>query len=100
ILLSVNDLGNAEAYVKKYNDLIKSGIKLTIVNVGPVVDVKSKTVKNAQIESFNSKIASVEGAKIIDLYGFLNNNGFSSSDGLHYSTTTYKNIVSFLQSNW
>ena len=104
VLLGVNDLGNADAYAKKYSDLIKSGINITIVNVGPVNEDKCKqykyTVTNADIAAFNSKIASVEGARVIDLYSFLNNNGYNTSDGLHYTVSTYKDIVNYLQSNW
>ncbi|MBQ9243124.1 MAG: LysM peptidoglycan-binding domain-containing protein [Proteobacteria bacterium] len=104
ILLGVNDLGNAESYIKKYTDLMNSGISLTIVNVGPINEAKAKEkgykVTESQIVDFNNKIASVEGARVIDLYSYMKDNGFETSDGLHYSVSTYKNIVSFLQSNW
>lgn len=83
---------------------MNSGISLTIVNVGPINEAKAKAkgykVTESQIVDFNNKIASVEGARVIDLYSYMKDNGFETADGLHYSVSTYKNIFGFLQSNW
>ena len=101
ILLGVNDLYQSGNYVKKYNELVSKGINLTIVTVGPMQEGDTRwQVKNPQIEEFNAKISQVPGANIVDLYSHMKATGYSTTDGLHYTKDTYKEIASYLESNW
>ena len=101
ILLGVNDLYQSGNYVKKYNELVSKGINLTIVTVGPMQEGDTRwSVKNPQIEEFNAKISQVPGANIVDLYSHMKETGYSTTDGLHYTRDTYKEIASYLENNW
>ena len=101
ILLGVNDLYQSGNYVKKYNELVSKGINLTIVTVGPMQEGDTRwSVKNPQIEEFNAKITQVPGANIVDLYSHMKQTGYTTTDGLHYTKDTYKEIASYLASNW
>jgi len=96
--LGVNDLGNVSKYIElinSYMDLWTSeGIEIYYSAVTPVGDT---TVTNEQIESFNATLQSGLDSRVtwIDSYTFLMENGFSSSDGLHYNNATYTNLYNY-----
>lgn len=98
INLGVNDLGNASKYatlINSYVDLWTSeGIEVYYSAVTPVGDT---TVTNDQIEKFNQTLKSGLDSRItwIDSYSYLTENGFSSSDGLHYNNATYKSLYNY-----
>ena len=97
MLLGCNDLAMIDRYIETYNKLIENGKKLTVVTVGPVKEgVGGYTIQNAEIEAFNARLSEVEGAKLLDLYGYLTRNGFESPDGVHYTDETYYTMLSFL----
>ena len=97
IWFGVNDLNNASNYANLVNrELGGAGASVFYISVGPCTG--SYTNLNSQIETFNDKIESLLSSKIgwIDIYDYINNNLksniFSSSDGLHYTTSTYVDI--------
>lgn len=101
VLLGVNDLGNAAAYAEYVNqkaaDWAEAGASTYFVSVGPV---GSTTVTNQQIEDFNSVISSnADEYRYLDLYSSMQKDGFSTSDGLHYTSDTYWYIYQFLHDN-
>ena len=99
INFGVNDLSNAKKYVKLVNSNIEAwtnaGITVYYSAVTPVG--AGATVSNAQIEAFNATLQEGldERVKWIDSYTYLLQTGFSSSDGLHYSKDTYRNLYSY-----
>lgn len=105
IWLGVNDLSyrSADDYFGKYYELASgewSNHNLYIVSVGPTND--SSSISNTDINNFNSSLrskiinANLDNLKYIDV-----NYDISSydSEGVHYGTSDYKNIYSYIQSN-
>lgn len=96
----VNDLYNVSNYITMYNDLYESmkdkNVNIYVMAVTPCCYSYSRL--NPDIASFNAKMQAGlnENIEFIDTYSFLNQNGFGSSDGLHYSNTTYKAIYDYV----
>lgn len=99
IYLGVNDLYNKSSYVTTFNNLATTWSKhnVVIVSVTPVDEAKEQTygysVKNSDITSFNSTVKNGINSSIdyCDIYGSLT---FSTSDGVHYTNSTYQAIYS------
>lgn len=87
--LGVNDLYNVNRYIKKYKSMAKKN-NIIIVSVNPIEYHKS--LSNADITKFNSKIKEIKGIKYIDTYNYLISNGYKTTDGLHYDNNTYKKV--------
>ncbi|WP_196803898.1 SH3 domain-containing protein [Butyrivibrio sp. XBB1001] len=100
INFGVNDLANANKYIKLVNSNIdawtNAGITVYYASVTPVGSACA-SVSNAQIENFNNKLKEGLDPRVqwIDSYSYLSQVGFSSSDGLHYSKDTYKNLYAY-----
>ena len=99
INLGVNDLGNADKYVSKYKELINGAWKdsnIFIVSVNPTKGKYNNL--NSGIDTMNNKYKnfakSYKNVTYCDTVTFLRNNGFGSSDGLHYNEDTSKIIYS------
>lgn len=96
----VNDIGNASKYVTKYKALVKKYPKahFYFMSVNPI-DSKYTAgyVSNSMIQSFNKKLKKAFPASYIDTYSYLKKNGFSTVDGLHYTSATYKKIYTYVQ---
>lgn len=103
ILLGVNDLGNVNNYISYLNTHAPSwkakGAKVYFVSVNPTANGASVT--NAQIESFNTKIRNATQTIVsyIDTYSYLQENGYDTTDGIHYTTDTYKKIYNYIKSH-
>lgn len=113
INLGVNDLGNLKNYQALYETYAQTYWKncsIYIVSVNPCRH-PCTSVSNGQIEAFNTSMqqwintynaenvsASAETFPIhyIDTYHMLLTEGYSSSDGLHYSATTYEKIYDYI----
>lgn len=101
ILMGVNDLYNADNYISYVNGLVsgvnQKGGKLYFVSVNPTN--RSAEHLNDDIEAFNNKLKSGLSSYVqyIDTNTYLMNNGFSSSDGVHYTNTTYKQIYTLIK---
>ncbi len=99
ICLGVNDLGNIDGYIETYEDLTEddSSIQLILVSVNPVGDYPGIT--NSDIEDFNDALQEAceeNGWDYIDTYSQLMDNGYSTTDGLHYSNSTYQDIYDYI----
>ncbi len=102
INFGVNDLANAGKYVKLVNNnidtWINAGMTVYYAAVTPVGNCP--TVTNAQIEAFNAKLQTELDPRVIwiDGYTYLQQAGFSTADGLHYSADTYRSLYSYYMS--
>lgn len=96
----VNDLYNISKYITMYNDLYESmkdkNVNIYVMAVTPCCYSYSRL--NPDIASFNTKMQAElnENIEFIDTYSFLNQNGFGSSDGLHYNNITYRAIYNYV----
>lgn len=100
--LGVNDL-NSSACIANLKDLVIKGFKnIYFSTVTPVDEAKEKqygySVTNSQIEKYNSTVASgiPSSVKIINSYSYLKSNGFTTTDGLHYTADTYKKWYDYI----
>ncbi|WP_026653839.1 SH3 domain-containing protein [Butyrivibrio proteoclasticus] len=99
INFGVNDLGNVKKYIQLVNSNIdawtEAGITVYYSAVTPVGE--GTTVSNAQIESFNAQLKEGLDPRVIwiDSYTYLSQTGFSTADGLHYNSATYRNLYSY-----
>lgn len=103
INLGVNDLHNIQSYITKFNQMLKDdkykNCKFIIVSVNPVDEAKEAkngySVKNSSIENFNKKMRSGldSSIKYCDVYSDISKS-FDTLDGLHYASSSYKNIYS------
>lgn len=100
--LGVNDLGNINSYVAYYKQLMREfpDTKFYFFSVNPVNEAKEAQygyrVKNTQIEAFNQVLSREMGSRYVDSYTYLKTNGFSTVDGLHYTTATYRKLRSYI----
>ncbi len=98
----VNDLGNISSYISYYKKLIAKypNTEFYMMSVNPVNETTAKkygyTVKNSQIKTFNTKLKKAFSSRYVDTYTYLTNNGFSTSDGIHYKSSTYKKIYNYV----
>ena len=96
-LLGVNDLGMIDSYLAAYRDLVDRGLNVILATVGPVNEgMGGYHVTNNEIRDFNERLYEVEGARVIDLYSYLIEQGFQTMDGVHYDDETYFKIEQFL----
>jgi uncharacterized protein YraI len=102
INFGVNDLANAGKYIKLVNDnidtWINAGMTVYYAAVTPVGNCP--TVTNTQIEAFNTRLQTELDPRVnwIDGYSYLQQAGFNTADGLHYSSDTYKSLYSYYMS--
>lgn len=100
ILMGVNDLSNSKSYIKYVNEKApswnKKGANVYFVSVNPTegsysdLDIKIKNFNSALKRGLSSSV------KYIDTYSYLVKNGFSTTDGLHYNNSTYKDIYNYV----
>lgn len=105
INMGVNDLYNANSYVEYINKLAKNYKgDIYYLSVNPVEESKAAnngySIKNSDIEKFNSTLKSgLKNVTYLDSYNYLKNNGFSTTDGIHYDKKTYQKIYSYINFN-
>lgn len=99
LLMGVNDPANIANYVTYINAKAQEwtdlGADTYYAAVGPVS--VERYVSNAQIEAFNTSLeTSLSGVTYLDLYGHLTSVGFATTDGLHYTGDTYREIYRYV----
>lgn len=105
INMGVNDLYNANSYVEYINKIAKNYKgDIYYLSVNPVEESKAAnngySIKNSDIEKFNSTLKSgLKNVTYLDSYNYLKNNGFSTTDGIHYDKKTYQKIYNYINSN-
>lgn len=103
INLGVNDIANYQNYISRYKKLMKAypKAKIYIMSVNPV-DKKydwgwlSCSSMKSKIKTFNKKMKAAFPNNYIDCYTYLTKKGFSTVDGIHYTTETYKKIYNYI----
>ena len=91
-----------DKYKPIYDKVLKSKKTLILITLGGVD--KSKyygSVTNKGIEEFNSKLleyADKNSIQVIDVYSYLESNGYTSWDGLHYKDDTNEGIYNYILS--
>ena len=108
-LMGVNFLlSDIDKYIPRYKELASNNWNkhnLILVSVNPVDEVKESqngySTKNSDIITFNNKLkfgtSGVSNIKYCDTYNSVLN-GLSTSDGLHYNSSTYNAIYSSMKS--
>lgn len=103
ILMGVNDLYKIDQYISYLNENSskwkEKGAQVYFVSVNPTEASYSNL--NDDIDSFNQKMRSnlTSNIKYMDCNSYLKSNGFSTTDGLHYTTDTYNKIYTYIKSN-
>ena len=105
----VNDLWNIDTYLKKYKELLYdkwSNCNLFLMSVNPVdrgfnAKYAAMTVFNEKLYSFVNKNIIKSGGRIfyIDSNSVMNEKGFSTIDGLHYTENTNRFIYRTIRVN-
>ena len=101
INLGVNDPKNKNEYIEFINsrvaDWVERGVDIYFMTVNPIGSNYNGSVTNNDIEDFNNTLMSnlSEWVAYIDTYNYLLENGFETTDGLHYDRDTYKNILEY-----
>ena len=76
--------------------------KIIFMTVNPVDEIKEAshgyTIKNSAVNDFNIKFVENcnDNIYIIDTNSYLNKEGFSTQDGIHFSKSTYEDILNYL----
>jgi hypothetical protein len=108
-LMGVNFLlSDIDKYIPAYNSLANGAWKehnVILVSVNPVDEVKEAqngySTKNVDIITFNTKLKNgtigSSNIKYCDTFNVVKNN-LGTSDGLHYSSSTYKDIYNSMKS--
>ena len=103
ILLGVNDLGNINSYIsyvnQKANDWKQKGASTYFISVLPTD--KGSNGLNTTINSFNQKLKNNLNSNVtyMDVNSYLKSDGFTTTDGLHYTNDTYQKIYNYIKSH-
>lgn len=101
--LGVNDLGNIDNYISCYQDLIDRYPDRSIyfLSVMPVDDEQAQQkgylVENDEIAAFNDALEAAFPDQYLDIYYYMQVNGFAATDGVHYDGGTYAMIQDYVQ---
>ena len=108
-LMGVNFLlSDIDKYIPAYKNLAQNAWKdhnLILVSVNPVDEVKEAqngySTKNSNIITFNTKLkngtSGISNIKYCDTFNIVKNN-LGTSDGLHYTSSTYTTIYNSMKS--
>lgn len=104
INFGVNDLSNVDKYIELFNKIAKNTkAKIYFLTVNPVDEEKEAKngyfIKNKDIDTFNEKMIKGLDSKItvIDSNSVLKEEGFDTTDGIHFTKDTYKKILSIIE---
>ena len=91
----VNDPDNISGYISWYNSLLKAYPKANIyfMSVNPCGSGRADL--NNAIAAFNKRLKKAFKDRYIDTWTYLNKNGFSAWDGVHYTAVTYAAIYQY-----
>ena len=91
--LGVNDLSEIDRYLAFYPQIFAEypNAYFYIMSVNPVGDACSGA-SNEEIRDFNAKLKESFPDQYLDCYDYLEQNGFSTVDDLHYTNDTYRAI--------
>lgn len=107
ILMGLNDLYHPTAYADYMNEWSAQypEKRFIFLSLGPVNEEVERThgykVKNSEVEFFNETVKAglSSGVEFMDIYGFLQKEGFSTTDGVHYLQNDYVKIYNYVMEN-
>lgn len=100
--LGINDLQNQSEYISYMNELapklINQNCTLYYVSVNPVDNSVIQIPRpESDIRAFNKALQTqLEDFTYIDTYSYLKKAGFTTTDGLHYNSLTYRKIFDYV----
>ena len=104
INFGINDLSNIDKYIKLFNEIVKNTeAKIYFLTVNPVDEEKEikngYTIKNKDIDAFNEKMIKGLDSRImvIDSNNILQEEGFETTDGIHFTKETYERILNIIE---
>ena len=102
IWMGVNDVSQISNYVSyvnvKANEWEALGATTYYVSLGPVE--QDPYVTNEEIEQFNEILEkNLLGVQYIDVYSYLKEIGFSTTDGIHYPDSVSEDIYEYILEN-
>ncbi|MCD8023096.1 MAG: hypothetical protein LUF30_09045, partial [Lachnospiraceae bacterium] len=98
----LNDLYQLDNYISYYKTLISKYPKAQfyILSINPINETLASkngyTVKTSQIKAFNQAMQEAFPDNYLDTYTWLEQNGFSASDGIHYVSSTYVKLYDYI----
>ena len=99
INFGVNDVGNEKSYAELVNrkaaEWEEKGAEVYYASVNPVED--GRYVTEEKVEKFNEKLQEDLNSAVewIDSFSWLMENGYTLTDGLHFSSDTYEKLYAF-----
>lgn len=102
VWLGVNDVHNLPDYLTFLNEKTaewrEEGVNVYILAVGPVEE--DLFVANEEIEEFNRRMkAGLKGVKYLNLYSYLEKEGYATEDGTHYDYNTCMKVFQYILKN-
>ena len=102
IMMGVNDLYNADNYIKYVNknskSWLKKGADVYFVSVNPTDGKENKL--NTTINSFNKKLEKgLKNVTWLDTNSYLKEKGYKTTDGLHYDKNTSMKLYKYIKSH-
>ena len=94
----INDIAEPARFVEMYRHLIAYDGKgrIWLMSVNPVDEYQESCngyqVLNREVEAFNSVLREAFPDEYIDMYGYLMEQGYASTDGIHFTEATYCSI--------
>ena len=99
INFGVNDVGNEKSYAELVNrkaaEWEEKGAEVYYASVKPVED--GRYVTEEKVEKFNEKLQEDLNSAVewIDSFSWLMKDGYTLTDGLHFSSDTYEKLYAF-----
>lgn len=93
----INDITEASRFVSVYRDMLEHhDSRIMLMSVNPVDEyLESQNgyqVHNQEVKAFNQVIEDAFPDEYIDMYEYLMEQGYGSTDGVHYTEETYHSI--------
>ena len=91
----INDVANIGSYIAEYQYLMESypNTRFWCMSVNPVNDGMASScgyfINSDMVASFNSVLQQAFPEAYLDVYSYLQQNGYGTSDGVHYDVGTY-----------
>ena len=101
LCFGINDVANIGSYIAEYQYLTESypDTRIWFMSVNPVNDSMASSsgyfINSDMVQSFNDVLQQTFPDQYLDVYSYLQENGYGTSDGVHYDTGTYLTIQEY-----
>lgn len=95
LCFGINDVANIGSYITEYQYLVDSypDTRFWFMSVNPVNDGMASScgyfINSDMVISFNNVLQQAFTERYLDVYSYLQENGYGTSDGVHYDVGTY-----------